>query len=331
MRLPRFDSLPDWVRPSHPALRYILAQDLRAHSPATRLLFRLFALVLAGGLLSINLSLFASGEPLLLREPARYAAFSALYFPLVALGWIGGVLAALLASRAIRAEAERSTWDVFRFSGQGAMLVLRARWVAVFYQLRWLLAALLIPRLVFAGLMVTGVAADHGYRVDYYTGGITPGIAPELALLLLAAQMTVSLLSVPVWIGLQAALGLILAAFVRQPLALLSARAGLIVAQCAALIVGLAAGAPVFAVPSYSGSLPALSTAARWVRLLVHAVFGDQSLRLMDLDAQLQVWVDVPYGVFIGAALLILLAAQVVLTEGLIRAALWAGQRPARR
>jgi hypothetical protein len=94
--------------------------------------------------------------------------------------------------------------------------VIRARWAAVFYQLRWFLVLLVGARVVFVGLMLFDVTDYQGYHLDLYIIGITPHISLEVAVLLLAAFMAAAILEIVVLIGLNAALGLLIAVAVEN-------------------------------------------------------------------------------------------------------------------
>lgn len=323
--------LPGWARPDNPVLRAILVRGVRGRSVAQRWLLRAVALMIAGGLLFTSALGHALDQPLLLPEPLTYPALTVLYFPLVMLQYVAGMLALLLTVQAISEELDRGTWDHVLLTSHGAALVFRARWAAVFYQLRWLLLALVIPRVVAAALLVRDTARYEGQVIDQHIMGITPGVSASGAILLLAAQVTAALLVVPVGVGLCAALGLALAAVVRHKTVLGFVRIAVPVALLAGLILGLSAGSRVLDRDPLTSAYWTRDPAAHRADLFAHNVFGDLGLRGLDLTTTLRTWVDVEYGIMTGAVLLGAVIAAVILTDALVRFAAWYAARPSRR
>ncbi len=325
-----YAQLPHWARPTHPVLRTMLTHDVRSRTPAQRLLIRLVALVVVIGLLIASAAIVDQGNPIMMRETTRYPLFTLLYFPLVMLQYFGLLIGTLLTTQTISAEVQRDTWQTLKLTSHGAAIVFRARWAAVFYQLRWLLGGIIVWRIIFAGTMILDATGEQGHLIDLYAQGITPAVSVEAAILLLAAQIVYALLAVPVLLGCYAAVGLLLAALIRHRAILNVARIGLVIGQFVLLIVGLNSGSLVLEADPFGSALREMSMTARWTNLFTLGVIGDQGLYSMDLTTTLRTWTDVHYAVLLGAALLGALIVQIVLTESMIRLAAWRAARPDR-
>lgn len=324
-----YAQLPDWARPTHPILRYMLDHDSRRRTARQRWLIRLVALVVVGGLVLSNAAILQD-NPVMMREPTKYHLFTLMYFPLVMLQYFAMLFAMLLTTQAISAEVQRDTWESLKLTSHGAALVFRARWAAVFYQLRWLLVLIIALRVIFAGTMIIDTMDERGYLLDLFTDGITPAVSVDAAILLLAVQITAALLAVPVLLGLYAAVGLLLAALVQNRAALNTLRVALVVGQFALLIIGLDNGSHVLEADPFSSGLAEMSMRTRWWKLFSLGVIGDQGLYGMDLYTTLRTWTDVHYGVLLGAAFFGALIVQILLTDGMIRLAAWRAARPDR-
>lgn len=325
-----FAQLPDWARPTHPVLRTMLVHDLRRRTRTQRFLIRLVAVVVVTGLLISSAAIVDQGNPIMMREPTKYPLFTLMYFPLVMLQYFGMLIGTLLTTQAISAEVQRDAWQTLKLTSHGAALVFRARWAAVFYQLRWLIGGIVLLRLTFAGTMILDATGERGHLIDLYASGITPSVSVEAAILLLAAQITYALLAVPVLLGLYAAVGLLLASLIQQHTILNVVRVGLVIGQFALLIVGLNSGSLVLEADPFGSALREMSTTTRWFNLFALGVIGDQGLYSMDLTTTLNTWTDVHYGILLGVALLGILMVQLLLTDGMIRLAAWRAARPDR-
>lgn len=322
--------LPEWARPDNPVLRYVLNSTLRRQHWSLRLLTRLGWAALIAALLVLSYGFYNADNPVGMNGPRESALFTVLYFPLLVLQGVALLAALTSTSNVVADEQQRGTWEAFKITSHGAEMVIRARWAAAFYQMRWLLLILIVPRLLFAGMMLADLTDYQGYHLDLYIVGITPEVPVEAAILLLAALLTAALLQVLVMFGLNAALGLVISAyFGRQGRALL---ARLVVLGVEIVVLGLAfmRGAVVLNAEIGSRTLESMSMADRWGGLFALGTLGDLGLRFMDLRTFLQTWADVDYGVLLGAAILAGTAGMVVITNGLLMLAVRRAGRPAR-
>jgi hypothetical protein len=318
------DQLPNWARPDDPLLRYSLRHEQRPRT-TTRWLWRLSAALMLSALLAMSLLAYDLHSPLGMHERDGSALHTVSYFPLLIMQWAVLVIALLSASNAVPNERQRGTWEDLKITSHGAEKMIRAQWAAVFYQMRWVLILLIAMRLIFAGLMLTDLTDYQGYRLDLAISGITPEVSPEAAVILLAALLTAALVQLPVLIGLNAAIGLVLsAAFRRQGVTAL-VRLVAFLGMSGGLLLCLSAGQSVL---DSMYTYERMSMPARWIGLLLAGAFGDQGLRFMDLQTFLQTWTDVDYGVLLGAALLAVAVIEVVLTNALLTLAVRLASRP---
>ncbi|HVO70868.1 MAG TPA: hypothetical protein VMT24_12530 [Aggregatilineaceae bacterium] len=318
------DQLPNWARPDDPVLRYSLRREQRPPT-AMRWLWRLSAALVVSALLAMSLLAYDVHTPLGMSGRDGSALHTVFYFPLLIVQWAVLVIALLSASNAVPNERQRGTWEDLKITSHGAEKMVRAQWAAVFYQMRWALIFLIAMRLIFAGLMLADLTDYQGYRLELSISGITPQVSSEAAVILLAALLTAALLQLPVLIGLNAAVGLVLStAFRRRGLTSLARLVGFL-GMSGGLLLCLSAGQSVL---DSTYTYERMSMLARWIGLLLAGVFGDQGLRFMDLQTYLQTWTDVDYGVLLGAALLAVVVVEVVLTNVLLMLAVRLAWRP---
>jgi hypothetical protein len=310
--------LPAWARPTNAVFRYVRQQQHVNRGWVWRWVRWMGSLAIAAGLLMFSLVAAESGEPILIARSTEWTAFNVLYFPLVVVQGLALLIALYAVGGAITAEQRRGTWEAFKITSHGANLVIRARWAALFYQLRWFLVVLVGARLMFTGLMLIDLTDYQGYHLDLYIIGITPDVSLEVAVLLLAAFMAAALLQIVVLIGLNAALGLLIAVAVENRNARMLAYTVVLIAEWGIWYWSMGAGKSVLDSDPTTLATGTRSMTVRWFDLLAMGTFGDQGLRFMDLRTYLQTWADVEYGVLIGAVLLASVFVQVALTNGVL-------------
>lgn len=320
---------PEWMRPGDAVLRYVLQREQRHQARLPRLLSRLILVLTIGGLLAISWIDYRLDSPMGMSEPGGSALFTVLYFPLVMGQFVVLLFALFNAASLVSSERERGTWEEFKITSHGAERMIRARWAAVFYQLRGALILLMVARVVFVGLMLADLTKYQGYHLDLYTTGITPEVSIEAAILLLAAMMTAGLLQLLVMVGLCAALGLWISALVQRRGLVPLVRLAILVIALMVFLVSIAGGARVLdrpaVYPAFVEDLP-----GQWGSLLVMALSGDHGLRFLDLDTFLRTWAEVDYGVLLGAALLAAVIVEIALVNVLIARAARRAARAAR-
>ncbi|MBN1967489.1 MAG: hypothetical protein JW910_22735 [Anaerolineae bacterium] len=292
--------LPTWAQPEHPVLRYVL-QRHQPQESRTRRVVRILLQVVALVVLVLLGYQLATGFG---TRPAA-TLHAILYWPLVVLGVLVGLAAMTLTGNVISHEKGRGNWDSLRVTAHGAGLTFHARWVAAFYSLRGPLATLLLARVVFVFAILVDLAQYYGGRyLDLLISGVTPAVSLPVGAILLAALLTATLLQPLVAVGLDASIGLLVSVVVRSPRYDILVRTLLAGLRVAVVVLTILVGTQAFALETW------VTPAGAWVGVLVQSIFGDQGLRLLNLEESGLLWADLPYGIFLGVALLLLTLAQ---------------------
>jgi len=316
-----FPSLPAWARSDHPLLRYQLG---KREPPSRRVrFFRAFGVILLGlvllffGILrATNVFTTSAGA-----YPVEVIN-NVLYFPLLTLQLLLSALCILLTANTVAHEERVQHWDSLRATPHGAELTLRTRWASVFYRLRGLIAVIMIGRLILLACMLYDLTAFQGRYIDLLINGVTPEVSVIVAVLLLALQMTATVLLPITGVGFDAALGLSLSTLIRQRTYSALAQILLISGWILFTLV-LLTGAEQY----IAGQLQTTDIGAWWLTFGASAL-GDQGLGMIYLGRAGEVWATIPFGIFIGAALLVFAILQAALADGLLS---WAARRAQRK
>ncbi len=321
MRRLLYTQIPAWARPDHATMRYLLRRNT-AH-PRTLRYWLLRLLVL-----TITITLLLGGARYYEQyAPAQASSLSVLLFPLLLFTqFIATTGALIVAANALSTDQHREAWDLVRTTSHGAELVMRSRWASVFYDLRWVLLVLMLPRLFLVGRMIVDLRQYNGYYLDLYISGITPEVSVEVAVLLLAAFLTAAVLQPFVTVGLSAAAGLMISTFSSRRYTVLTIMLFIVLAEVIIFALALWLGFSVITGDPNSTSYASMSMHERLSSVFFMAIMGDQSLSLLDMETYFQVWADVDYGILIGGALLVVVLIEAALTMGLLA---WSARRAA--
>jgi hypothetical protein len=290
--------LPSWARDDHPVTRYELGKTRAV--PRQALIARVVGLALLGALLfaggyAIATDFFQNPPGQNLTE----GVMAVLYWPLLVIQVIMQIAALALTVNVVSEQKRRQAWDNLRATAGGVGLTLRVRWLAVYYRLRGLLALVLVIRLLLIFGILYDLTAFQGRYIDLLVNGITPEISPLVAALLLAFLMTASLLIPLTSLGLSAAVGLLFSVLVQpRTYNTLTLIVGIVLRT--ALAAALVFGATRF----IQGQMPGFPDPAAWLLMGGFAAFGDWGLAFLNLSFYSDVWTVIPYGVFLGVALL---------------------------
>lgn len=313
--------LPAWARRDHPALRHELGQTVQV--PTRVRLVRAFTQIVAvAGLLLIGLLVATN---LLQRPPGTTpveSIFNILYVPTLVLQILLGATALGSSANLVTELMGRSTWDNLRATEGGVELSMRARWVAVFYRLRPLLILVIAVRVVLIALMLWELTAFQGRYLDLLVNGITPEIALPVAVILLSFTMTAALLLPVTSAGLDAAVGLLVSIYVRGRTSGTLAQALLLFARIFLTALLLVAGAQFM-----RGDLLSASDPGAWLLLAGGGALGDWGVGFLHLARYSEMWATVPFGVFMGTALLLFSLLQAVVADRLLVFAAHQGQQ----
>jgi hypothetical protein len=312
--------LPMWARTDHPVLRYELGRVQRV-SRRTRYLriagYAALLVILLWGGYAIATSFFQNAAGQNLTESLSAVVF----WPTLLVQVILQIAALTLTVNMVSEQKRRQTWDNVRATEDGAAVSLRARWALVFYRLRPLLAFVLVVRLLLIGGILVDLTAFQGRYIDLLINGVTPGVPPLVAALLLAFLMTASLLLPLTSVGLAAALGLLVSVNFQQRVYSVLTQVVLIVFLLLVTVL-LTVGATQFV----RGEL-ALSDGSALALMGSFAAVGDWGLSYLHLGFYSEIWATVPYAIFLGIALLIFAMAQSALAEWLLALAIRRAER----
>lgn len=314
--------LPEWVQPDHPLLRYELSRkrrDSRSFARIVQVLGWLIiwvALVGAGYLIATNGLMTAAGESLPL------AVWNTLFFPLLGLQLLLRIAGLSLGISAIGDERRRQTWDPMRATEYGAALTLRTRWAALlFYHLRGLLALVFLTRFFLLAALLYELLSMRGGLLSILIMGSEPSVSWPVSVVLLAATLTGSFLMPITATGVDVALGLWIAATLRQ-------RTWAAIVQILIILARVAVfGFLLFgALQFLSGDLT-LGPVLTGLLLGAWSVFGDWGVTLLQLSQAGEIWSQVPFSIFYGVLLVLMTIVQVGIASGLLTLAIRNAER----
>ncbi|KXK19479.1 MAG: hypothetical protein UZ15_CFX003002015 [Chloroflexi bacterium OLB15] len=241
-----------------------------------------------------------------------------LYFPLLTLQILLSIASLLLTTGTVSREQRLQHWDNLRATPSGTDLMLRTRWASVFYRLRGLLGIVIAGRVLLLACMLYDLTSFQGRYIDLLINGVIPEVSVITAVLLLALLMTASILLPITAIGLDTSLGLFISTTVQQ-------RTYNTLLQLLLIIVRIGVTAALlYGVSQFLGGQLQTSDPAAWLLMFSAAAFGDWGLGMLYLGRAGEIWATVPYGIFIGLALVIFCFAQAYLTDQIL---VWAVKR----
>jgi uncharacterized membrane protein YhaH (DUF805 family) len=258
--------------------------------------------------------------------PLSQHAMNILYVPVVGVQVVLSIVALLLTMGAVASERRQQNWDSLRATPDGVSIVLRAHWAAaVFYRLRGLLAFAYVGRAVLIGFLAYDLTAFNGDYLNFLTGGITPEVPPLIGGLFMALSLAAAFVLPLTGLGLDAALGLLLATFVRSRVFISFAQVIVIgLRVCVTLAVFLLGSVAVLIeADPMLGDSPLLNG----IGIVLLNGLGDSGLYLLNGAALGDLWLTVPYALLLGVVLLGVALVQAALTEVLLRWAMRRAQR----
>lgn len=312
-----FPTLPGWARADNPVMQYQLPRSAPP-SRGVRLLRALGVIILGAVLLLLGYML---ATHFLRIQPGSYPIESInniLYFPLLTLQILLSIASLLLTTGTVSREQRLQHWDNLRATPSGTDLMLRTRWASVFYRLRGLLGIVIAGRVLLLACMLYDLTSFQGRYIDLLINGVIPEVSVITAVLLLALLMTASILLPITAIGLDTSLGLFISTTVQQ-------RTYNTLLQLLLIIVRIGVTAALlYGVSQFLGGQLQTSDPAAWLLMFSANAFGDWGLGMLYLGRAGEIWATVPYGIFIGLALVIFCFAQAYLTDQIL---VWAVKR----
>lgn len=320
-----WNQFPPWFQPSHIIYRHMRARLTAQPGQTRRGLRRSIGLSVLAVVVILSAVAVEHNRLSGLYIPGNWYIYNVLYGPLFIIQGITIGLALLVSRGALFHAPQQVTWEVFKVTSHGAGFIIRVQWAIVFYQLRWLLLLIMIPRLMLLGLLLVDLTGCHYCFRDLSAIAITPSVSPVFGIVLLAAFVTAALLQILVVVGFNAALGMFISVICRKQAQAQLVRLITLMIQLGLMGLALFAGKGVL--DGESTALAGHSDVGRWVALLGLGAWGDQGLRFMDLHTLLRSWREVTAGIYVGLALLGIVALQAMATNALL---IWVSRRASR-
>ncbi len=220
----------------------------------------------------------------------------------------------LIIQTAMGVSAVALTISVSGTTPGDAARTLRARWRGVFRRLRPGLVLVTLVRLVLIGLVLWGLAASEGRSIDLLIGSNT-AMSVQTASLGLFVSFTAALLIPFTLVAFDGAAGVLLSVVFKRRLYSLIFQIVEFVLR-AAFVVGITW----LTLGYVAGSHP-LGPWLAWLTVFGFSSLADWGLMMMHFSFVREVWGTIPYGVFIGAALLVFAIGQAILADLMLRLA----------
>lgn len=302
--------LPEWARPDHPILHYELAHLKHIESRQARffqVLMIAFFLGLGGYLYATTIYVSPTQGNL------TDLAWRILYFPTLLVQIVTSILALSYGINSVGKQRINRTWDNLRATEVGAELTLRTRWVAILYRLRAPIIAILLARLLLLIGVLYDITAFGGLYPEMLTKNLTPMVGDaKLGLVVLACIMTASMLLPITMIGASASIGILISVGIKNRVYSAALQIIFTVGQLI-LTIGILITISQFLL----GQLE-LADSTLLALFIGYSSFGDWGLLFLQLGSVGEIWAIVPYGIFIGVGLLVLMLIQSAMTDGIL-------------
>lgn len=302
--------LPEWARPDHPIMQYELAALKQTESRQTRFL-KILVIALLLGLAGYLYATYIYVSPT--QGNLSDLAFRTLYFPTLLVQMITSIVALSYGMGSIGGERSKLTWDNLRATEIGAEMTLRTRWIAILYRLRLPILAILLVRVILLVGVLYDITAFGGRYTEMLTQNITPIIPePRIGLVMIALMMTANILVPLTMIASSVAIGILLSVAINNRAYSVTAQVILVFFQLM-MTIGL-----LIAISQLLQGQLELSDGARFAVFMGYSSFGDWGLLLAHLGTAGEIWMLVPYGIFIGGALVGVMLVQAMINDGMI-------------
>ena len=343
-----YGQLPDFARPEHPVMKYMLLREGRRGSRFQRIAtvvasIALLAFLFALGYIIANPSNPQPGSPAGLDDPNLLnRIFQIIYWPLVIIQVPLRLVALGSTVGVVSSEIERGTWDTLKITTDGAKLTIKTRWAAVFYRLRWALLLIVVSRLYLVVALLINLAQFQGRYIDLLLSGTTPFGPPNISqdasvwvgVLVMALELTAVLIIPFTALALDASLGMFIGTLSRGRFIGVLFRVVLLLTRVAMVAIALWFGAGALSLTQINLSfLPPPSSAnpslvapmwQLWAGAFLGVSEGDLGLTLLHVPYVGRIWADIDYGVWVGPALLAYALLQAQIADLLLR---WTAHR----
>lgn len=303
--------LPDWASSKHPHVRYELGQAERTsrrikYTRAAGFSLLVVLLFVGGYVIGTNFLQNVPGQSL------TESMMAILFWPTFVLQIILQFAAMILTVNTVSEQKRRLTWDNLRATEGGMGVALRAKWASVYYRLRLLLGLVMAIRVILVLGILYDLTGFQGRYIDLLINNITPEVSPVVGALLLAFLMTAALLLPLTGMGMQAAIGLLIAVNVQQRIYNVMLQI-IVIAVRLLIIIGLT-----IATTQFINNQITLGDAPAWLVAGGYAAIGDWGLRFLHVGFYSEIWATIPYTIFYGVALLVFALGQSLVTEWIL-------------
>lgn len=332
-----FNQFPYFARPGFPIMRHTLTS--RTATRRGRLVQAAAWMVLIILALFVGAFFATDGGATALNGAWYDKVYPVLYWPTTIVFLFCRIFALTTTLSTVEDETKRGTWDTLKVTSNGANLLLRTRWAAVFVRIWIVLTIITLARLFFSVVAVLQVGTFQGGLLDLLLSGTVPfgdlyinngiqgaGTPPGAAIFsvaLLAVTMTAGLILPFTALAFDAALGTYVGTFGRGRVFGILGRVTVILLRIG-LTVGLLlamgnainfsdAQGPTGIAPTVSGEFNPVTHPIRALFVTGAAILeGDVGLTLMNVDRVGRVWADLQYGALIGIAALVYALFQII-------------------
>lgn len=333
-----YGQLPDFARPSHPVMRYLLLREGRRVTRSSQTLRVIGSLFLIGLLLLVGwlIATEFGRTPIDTSNPLD-GVYLVFYWPLVALQVLIRIFAMGSTVGVIASEERHGTWDTLKITTEGALLTMKARWATAFYRLWLLLAVLVITRVVFIVIALIDLSSFQGRYLDLLLSGTIPFGPPSVAndasvvmgVVVVAVSMTAALLAPFTALALDASFGMLVGTIARGRVSSSLFQAGLIGVRLLITAWALWVGASALSLTPFANLTTAFNPTSGqavmgWLGAFFGIAEGDLGLTLLHLPYVQRMWADHDYGILVGVACLGWVLLQALVANFLIH---WAGRR----
>ncbi len=303
--------LSTWARSDHPLLHYELSAYRQVGSQRNfAWQFVLLSSLLVGAAYIIGASRGVAGGSI------TNILWHSLYYPLLLLQMLLLIVVLALSADTVKGARRRRTWDSLRVTELGAGLALRARCIGVLYRLRAPLLVLLLVRVLLVLGMLLDLSAFGGLYADMLGAEALPTLEDSrVVILLIATNMTVSLLLPLFMLAAVSAFGILLSAAIKERIYVAAIQLLFLLFLLAFVVSGAISTALIM-----EGSL-SLADEAELALFLSYSFLGDWGLMLAQLEKLGEVWSRVAYSAYIPGIMGMMLLLLGLAADGMMRLA----------
>lgn len=321
--------LPAWARPTNPVMRYLVYRERNRWGRAGRIAGALSSSAVVLMLFAFSLALYDDGELGPLTMHGESVLYALAYVPLLLVQFGAAATALGLATglRLAPGDQHAGALDMVRVTSGGAALLIRSRWVAVFYYMAatWLWVTGL--RALFALQALADVIASPRVLRDA-VNGIRPTVSPGIAGAALGVFALVVVIQPVALAALNAAFSLWLGSVVHSRPVLRTVLGVLLMVEVIVFSVAWVWGLVLIGSDETLWELISIEPFEHWISLAVFALGGDQSLRFLSTGAFVQAWRDVEYGFLLAPLITAVTLLEVLIARLLVADAARRTARP---